>query len=232
MNQAGVKMSLRALARETLNQPRDAYRRWKLRSQLSKLIRILQAGEPVPRGLLRGMIHSWSNEAWSADTELLASTLTWYGRTSGSIIECGSGLTTLALGAASWTSKRQVTSLEHTPAWADRVRGALPAQCSNINILSTSIRDYGEFDWYDVDLAQAARDIGFVVCDGPHGSSRGGRYGLGPVMRDRMSPGCVILLDDSHRPDERAIVARWCRELGAEVIEEGATHSVLKLTGH
>jgi hypothetical protein len=231
MNQAGGKMSLRALARETLNQPRDAYRRWRLRSQLGRLIRILQAGEPVPKELLRGMIHSWSNEAWSADTDLLESTLTWYGRTSGAIIECGSGLTTLALGAATWTSRRPVTSLEHTPAWAERVRGALPQNCSNINILSASMRDYGEFDWYDIDLRHTAADIGFVVCDGPHGSSRGGRYGLVPVMRQRMAPGCVILLDDSHRPDERAIVARWCGELSAEVIEEGATHSVLKLAG-
>ncbi len=225
-------MSLRALARETFNQPRDAYRRWKLRSQLGTLTRLLQSGQTPSQSLLEGMIHAWSNEGWSADTELLASTLAWYGRTSGSIVECGSGLTTLALGAATFTSRRQVTSLEHNPGWADRVRNALPEHSrSNINVLLTSIRDYGEFDWYTIEDLPETTDIGFVVCDGPHGSSRGGRYGLAPVLRNRMAPGCVILLDDSHRPDERAIVARWCGELSATVVEEGPTHSVLKLAG-
>jgi len=223
-------MGLRALAKETLNLPRDAYRRWKLRTQLSDLTRVLGAGKTPSPALLTGMINAWSNEAWSADTELLASTIEWYGRTSGSIVECGSGLTTLALAAASATNGRRVTSLEHTPVWAERVRNALPVQSrSNINVVDASIRDYGEFDWYTTDGLGTQADIGFIVCDGPHGSSRGGRYGLAPVLCDRMAPGCTILLDDSHRPDERAIVARWCSELPATVIEEGPTHSVLKV---
>jgi hypothetical protein len=44
------------------------------------------------------------------------------------------------------------------------------------------------------------------VCDGPKGTTRGGRYGLAPVMKDRLAPGCIVLLDDTSREAERAII--------------------------
>jgi hypothetical protein len=37
-----------------------------------------------------------------------------------------------------------------------------------------------------------------------------------PVMRSTLAPGCVILLDDAVREQERAIAGRWQSELGAE----------------
>ena len=54
-----------------------------------------------------------------------------------------------------------------------------------------------------------------VVCDGPPADTVGGRYGLVPIMRDRLAPGCAILLDDAEREHERAIARRWQLELGA-----------------
>lgn len=54
-----------------------------------------------------------------------------------------------------------------------------------------------------------------VICDGPPGSIRGGRYGLVPIMKERLKPGCVILLDDAAREQEQTIAGKWEAELGA-----------------
>jgi hypothetical protein len=35
------------------------------------------------------------------------------------------------------------------------------------------------------------------------------------VMRERLQPGCVILLDDAERGPEREVARRWQSELGA-----------------
>jgi len=72
----------------------------------------------------------------------------------------------------------------------------------------TTLRDYGDFDWYDVDPLELPT-FSLVICDGPQGSTRGGRLGLLPVLRERLAPGCSILLDDAARPSEREVLRRW-----------------------
>jgi hypothetical protein len=68
-----------------------------------------------------------------------------------------------------------------------------------------------------------------VVCDGPPYDTKGGRYGLVPRMRERLQPGCVILLDDAYREQERAIARRWKAELGASFTILGATKPYIEM---
>ena len=73
-----------------------------------------------------------------------------------------------------------------------------------------------------------------VVCDGPPSGTVGGRYGLVPVMREHLRPGCVILLDDAWREDERAVARRWDSELGAthEVVSCKKPYIRMVVTGN
>ena len=66
------------------------------------------------------------------------------------------------------------------------------------------------------------KDFSLVICDGPPARTPGGRYGLLPVMKSHLRPGCVILLDDVSRLEEREIIARWAEESGAKYSFEGA----------
>jgi len=100
---------------------------------------------------------------------------------------------------------------------------------ASIELCVTPIRSYEAFDWYSLDGVAPPTNIGFVVCDGPPGGTRGGRYGLGPLMRPYMAPGCILLIDDTQRQHETEIVQRWCAELEASVVHEGATYTVLKV---
>ena len=46
-------------------------------------------------------------------------------------------------------------------------------------------------------------------------------------MKDRLAPGCIVLLDDTSREAERAIIERWCAELPARVVEVSERYSAI-----
>jgi hypothetical protein len=207
----------------------EAYRYRMVRKRLTWLAERLRVDAVPPRWLLQSLVTCWMNP-WSVDSDFLASMLRWYGKTSGPVLECGSGLTTLILVTAAWTKARPSVSLEDDARWEARIRAALPKQarsCLDCRVLP--IVDYGDFDWYDVDAMNLPRKFGLVVCDGPRGRTRGGRYGLAPVMKDRLAPGCIVLLDDTSRAAERAIMEQWCAELPARVVDVSERYSAIEV---
>lgn len=221
---------MRALARTVRNSLRQTHRRLLLSSALTQLDRCLQSGVKPDTRLVDRLVRGWSNEAWSASSALLTAVLDWLPRSTGTIAECGSGISTLVLATAARTMRRDVFSFEHDPLWATRLLEAMPERLRlTVDLCLTPIRSYGEFDWYSLEGVTPPRDIGFVLCDGPPGKTRGGRYGLGPVMKSYLTRGCIVLLDDTQRSSEHAVVLRWCEELNAEVIHEGGTYNVLEV---
>jgi hypothetical protein len=68
-----------------------------------------------------------------------------------------------------------------------------------------------------------------VVCDGPPRRTKGGRYGLVPIMRERLKSGCIILLDDAGRDEELTIAKRWAGELNTPFIIEGKLKPYIKM---
>lgn len=205
-------------------------RRVELRSALSRLERDLRSGKRPEMTLLHRLARGWGNDGWIASSHLVIAILEWLPKTSGPILECGSGLTTLVLAVAAAQSGRRVISLEHDQEWADRVLEALPAHLrDHVTLRLTPIRAYGEFDWYSVGPEDLPPGIGLVLCDGPPGSTRGGRYGMAPVVANRLAAKCVILLDDTQRPGEHTVLERWRSEFPASVLEEGGTYSVIEI---
>jgi len=67
----------------------------------------------------------------------------------------------------------------------------------------------GSFVWYDVPKDVWPAEFRLVVCDGPPGDMKGGRYGLLPLVGARLPPGSVVLLDDATRQSEIAALRRW-----------------------
>jgi hypothetical protein len=231
-NQSQLRASWRTMAHRLREGSRNAILRMRLRRALAELEAKFLDGRPPTSALIERLVHAWGNESWSATAPFLMGMLGWLPRTSGAIVECGSGLSTLVLAAALIRGDRTLLSLEHDRSWAERIGTRLPARTrSFVTVALSPLDSYGSFDWYSLPPAQLPTSIGFVVCDGPPGSTRGGRYGMGPVLKDRLAPGCIVLLDDTHRSEERAILQRWRTELGGEVVEDAPTYSVLRVGG-
>jgi hypothetical protein len=88
-------------------------------------------------------------------------------------------------------------SLEHDQQWYRLICRRLSelGLCTK-GIKLAPIKRYGEFDWYDTSSFLTDHDrFDLVLCDGPPGSTRGGRHGLLPTMFGHICSGA--------RPDTR-----------------------------
>jgi len=171
--------------------------------------RRLSPAAAIPRELLERLVGAWGND-WSAGWEYLDGLLRNLAETSGPVLECGSGLTTLLVGIRCQSLGRRLWALEHQPEWAAHIRGRLARYgVDAVAVCDAPLVGYGDYIWYDPSGLGATRGFSIVVCDGPPGDTKGGRYGLLPVLADRLAPGCRVLLDDVCRPGEQEVVARW-----------------------
>jgi hypothetical protein len=183
------------------------YRFWRA---MRRFMGEVQHGQDIGQDLLGELVHGWGN-TWSAQHEYLDACLREARVTTGPILECGSGLSTLLIGAVAQSRGTRVWSLEHDPKWAERIQKYLHKyRIFSVTVALAPIRSYGDFDWYSLPSLQTLPGkISMVICDGPPGGTRGGRYGLVPVMLDKLRHDCVLLLDDGARQEEREIATRW-----------------------
>jgi predicted O-methyltransferase YrrM len=138
------------------------------------------------------------------------------------VLELGCGASTIiaAYALQRWGGG-QLVSIDHQASFADIARREINNHglSSHVRIIHAPLRQIsvGEFDhqWYDInclppDLAQ----IDLLIVDGPpRGTQVHARYPALPVLKNRLRPGAMLLLDDGKREDERAIVERWCKEI-------------------
>ncbi len=210
---------------------RVRHQAYTLKRTMPRVLAACRAGRmPDPADLGR-LVYGWGNASFSADTAYLERCLAAVEQGSGPVLECGSGLSTIVLAAAAEGRGRTLRALEHTPEWADRVQAELDRYgLAAGRVCRTPLVDQGEFDWYDVSQADLPAGITLVICDGPPMATRGGRFGLLPVVRSRLAEGCLILLDDAVRPEERAIAARWRDEFGGTLDHEARHKGIIAYT--
>ena len=90
--------------------------------------------------------------------------------------------------------------------------------------MQTLLKRYNDFDWYDITDVPLPENFSLVLCDGPPGTTFGGRYGLIPIMAGRLSKS-IILLDDFNRIEEKSIVSKWSGALNFSVKPTGKDDS-------
>ena len=188
-------------------------REYGFRHALGKILS-LSPGEFPSRRVIRQLWFGWGNQSYSAHPEYLEEIVRRSATTSGPVLECGSGLSTLLLGLFAARRGLQVWSLEHDPKWYEQTATPLRrCRIEGVGLVLAPLRSYGEFSWYDVPLEEMPLWFSMIVCDGPpQKTTPGDRYGLLPVMRDHLGPGSVILLDDVLTQEPDPVLSRWLQE--------------------
>lgn len=208
-----------------------AHRRLVFDRAMRRFLRAPAARVVSPDPVLLELIYGWGNEEWSAMDEYLSACVQNALVARGPILECGSGLSSLVVGAIAKQRGIEHWVLEHSPEWAAKVQRELDRYgIDSPSVCVAPLKNYGEFDWYDPPVASLPDSFGLVICDGPPYWNKGGRVGLVPVLRSRLHAGCVILLDDAARAQEQTIAKRWVSELGALYETLGTAKPYMKLT--
>jgi hypothetical protein len=178
-----------------------------------------------------------ASRGWAASPDLL---LAYVGeilsRRPGLIVECGSGLSTLwaALALQATGGNGRVVALEHDAEYCEATRATLAAhgvghlaEVRHAPIEPVTLGDKQQ-PWYTLSAVGDLDKIDLLFVDGPIGSmDPEARYPAVPLLRDRLTPGTAIILDDADRPEEKNVVTHWCAdwpELSCEMLrlEKGA----------
>lgn len=184
---------------------------------------------------------------WAASPDFLAVVIGLvHKRRPETVVECSSGLSTLAIAATLRNLGRgRVLSLEHQPAYARKTREMLElhglsdwATVIDAPLVPLTIDDWSG-QWYDTVGLEKAAVIDMLVIDGPpRGTGTLARYPGVPHLYPRLSPDAIVVLDDASRADETRAAARWVErypdlravetlpcEKGCLVLENSRRHS-------
>lgn len=199
-----------------LRRLRLGFHAWRAERVLASAMRRLLAlrGERPRHADFDALWRGFGNSGWAASVELLDELSTRAAAAREGVLECGSGLTTMLLGALTKHRELPIVSLEHHPEWFERMRERLVRfDLRHVDLQLRPLVPYDGFDWYTMPELKASQRFDLVLCDGPPGDTRGGRHGLLPCMRDRLAPGCVLIVDDTHRAEDEAVATRWLESL-------------------
>ncbi len=180
------------------------------------------------------LINSWGNKGFSANKFYLNSCIKYSINANNSILECGSGLSTILIGILIKGKKITLYSLEHNKFWFKKISKELKRlNLDNVKIIYAPLKDYGTFEWYNIEpkfFKEKYFDV--IICDGPPADTKGGRFGLIPVLKEKMNNKTKILVDDTIRQGEREMIEKWKTiiDFKEEKIEEKIPHSILHIS--
>ncbi len=154
----------------------------------------------------------YAGNPFAAEPGILALVTGIARRCQGPIIETGSGLSSVLMGAAA--PDQQVYSLEHLDHFAARtVAWCEEAGIPNVGVCCAPLKDF----WYDIDRFALPNKFAFGFCDGPPRL-----YGTRRKFFDVLAPRCTVLLIDDINQD-----AAYLRDVGEWASANGRKFDLL-----
>jgi predicted O-methyltransferase YrrM len=147
------------------------------------------------------------------------------------IVECGSGTSTALMASClqRFEVDGRIVSLDHKSKFAQATQNLLE-QCGASDyatVVTAPLTTHTVWEqslrWYDFDPESSLEGmIDLLLVDGPPGPlGPMARFPAVPILRDKLSPECFILLDDGRRTDEKEIAEKWAESLNYEATLEG-----------
>lgn len=135
------------------------------------------------------------------------------------ILEIGSGTSTVWMATFAESVDAQLISVDHLEEYREFTQQSLrdfglEARVDLRLAELTGIEVCGEAtQWYAPDRFDDLYDIDMVIVDGPPESTGPNpRFPAFPLLRDKLSPGALIVVDDLHREQETQMVEGWLEQ--------------------
>ncbi|MDP3937084.1 MAG: class I SAM-dependent methyltransferase [Deltaproteobacteria bacterium] len=157
----------------------------------------------VDSAVFQEMANTWGNKPWAAPPDFVeaAYRMALNLPEGSTILECGSGLTTLVLAAAAKTRGLKLVACEQDRLWAERVDRVLQAFKLEARILCAPVID----DWYSIGKQIDGLGAAMVVIDGPRRNGGGGVNRSWPIRKESVEqrkivrPDAAVIMDDVNR---------------------------------
>lgn len=177
---------------------------WRRHVAVPEGVKAIQAGTDTAADYI-SMFGAWDNP-YALSHEALFTAVQLARKATGPILECGAGLSTLCMAAA---TTQPVVSLESVPMWATRVAKQAKAYgLDNVDVRLSEAKDYPRGQWY----AEApGGKFSLVLCDGMEN-----RAVIFDLMREQIK-GATILVDDIARAPWRKDVDDYCAQEGRKL---------------
>lgn len=138
-----------------------------------------------------------------------------------SILELGGGTSTIWMGYLTEDLGTRIFSVDHlddylksTSDYVERHGFVGRIECRLAPLEQVTVEE-NEYSWYSVDRLSDISNVDLLLVDGPPESTGPrARYPALPLLQEKLRPGAVVVLDDTHRAGEQAILEAWAR-LGA-----------------
>lgn len=155
-------------------------------------------------------------------------------RRPGTIVELGSGVSTLVLSyALEQVGNGRIVSLDHEQRFVDQTRTLLDEHGlgGRVTLLHAPLQlvqiDGRGYRWY-AQPPELPESIDMLIVDGPPGElQKLSRYPAMPRLISNLDRNALVIVDDARRRDERAMVKRWLRrypefQVRFEPLQKGA----------
>lgn len=189
-------------------------------SGYERQVKFKKAIEQLRSGKCTEQDVNWLNEGWgsnpfSASSEMLAACYWMAKEAKGSILETGSGLSTIVMALAN--PDLTIHCMEHDILWASKLKYTMDIYgITNIKIHLNDLKEYQEGKWYDA-TTLPDESFSMAVCDGP--PRRISNRSLFYKMMNEKIKGATVLMDDAD--DEIALgpIRQWAKGHGRGEVE-------------
>jgi hypothetical protein len=165
---------------------------------------------------------AWAAESFSADRTYIGQVIQLINANPNSVLECGTGATTLVANELGLRHGLKIYSLEQNLAWVhDMSRRNLKA----VTVIDAPLIKFSAgYQWYDVRHPSLPTHFSLVICDGPYIDVGLGepvyswwRYGVMPWLKNTSRTFDALLIDDVDHERAPAILDRWQSEFGVKI---------------
>ena len=138
------------------------------------------------------------------------------------VVECGSGTSTLLLAMAvrEHGLDTRIVALEHLPRFKDETEQVLAQHGLSDRVevrlapLEAGSVEGHATPWYSESALGDLEDIGLLLVDGPPTKTGHlARYPAIPLLRSKLAPDCVVVMDDLVRDSDHQVAEQWRRLL-------------------
>lgn len=191
------------------------------------------AGSAATDRLVADLYAYWGDPLSQRDERFLRSCLAEAERADGPILQCGTSLGTLLLGAVcdrEPSKDKQLWCLEADPHWSSLMRSWLTEyKICSAHVIHSRPKLFNDYVWYTLDPARLAKRYALLICDGARASAQG-VIGTLSRVEAKLEDNFVILARNVGNPADLRFIAGWAKNRNAACVVVDKEQGFIKIS--